>query len=422
MTSRERIIKAINHEETGDLPVDFGGTSATGIYAGTFYDLLGALGLPRRPPYIVDMMQLLAGMEDAERRALCTDVIPLHGPTTKVGTPATGEKPFPLSGGIAARVAETVRFTTSEKGCYLYPQGDLSASASMYMPAGGSYFHALERSPEPDYDRLTPRKDFEEFGKIWTDETAGHYEKRAKELYENTDYAIACTFGGAGFGDLAKVPGPTIKDPRGIRDVDDYLMAHLKTPEYIQEIYEMQSNAAVKNAEILRQAVGDRIQIVCCGGTDFGMQTGLYFSREVFNTLYKPYIKKVTDYIHHHTSWKTFFHSCGSIFEIMEDLIDAGVDIINPVQCSAANMDPEVLKEQFGKRIVFWGGGIDTQKTLPFGSGEAIEAEVEERIRIFSKGGGYVFSSIHNIIAGTPPENIVRMLEVVKKHRPHGAG
>jgi uroporphyrinogen-III decarboxylase len=418
MTSRERIIAAINHQETDKLPVDFGGTSATGIYAGTFFQLMQAMGLPPRTPYIVDMMQLLTDMNDQERAALCTDVVPLHGPSTKVGTEARGKKIFHLSNNIDAYIAETVQFTTDEKGgCYLYPQGDTSVPASMYMPKGGTYFDAVQRSPAPDYDNLTPREDFKEFGKPWTDETARHYERKAKELYETTEYAIASTFGGAGFGDLAKVPGPTVKAPKGIRNVTDYLMAHMAEPEYIHEIYSMQSDTAIKNAGILWQAVGDKVQIVCCGGTDFGMQTGLYFSKEIFRTLYKPYIKKVTDYIHQHTTWKTFFHSCGSIIDILDDMIEAGVDIINPVQCSAANMDPAALKEKFGKRIVFWGGGIDTQKTLPFGSAEQIAAEVEERIRIFSKGGGFVFSSIHNIIAGTPPENIIKMLEIVRKHR-----
>jgi hypothetical protein len=418
MTSRERIIAAINHQEPDILPVDFGGTSATGIYAGTFYELLKVLGLPQRRPYIVDMMQLLTDMNDEERHALYTDVVPLHGPSTKVGTKAIGKKPFHLAKGIEALVAETVQFSHNEKGdCFLYPQGDTEARASMFMPAGGTYFHAIERSPEPDYDNLNPREDFKEFENVWTDETARHFENRAKELYENTEYAIVSVFGGAGFGDLAKVPGPTVKEPKGIRTVEDYLTAHMLYPEYIQEIYAMQCEAAIKNVEILRQAVGDRIQVIHAGGTDFGMQTGLYFSKKVFQMLYKPYIKKINDYIHQHTGWKTFYHSCGSIIEILDDLIEAGVDIINPVQCSAANMDPAILKEKFGARIVFWGGGIDTQKTLPFGTPDEIAAEVEERIRIFSKGGGYVFSSIHNIIAGTSPENIVKMLEVVKKHR-----
>jgi uroporphyrinogen-III decarboxylase len=418
MTSRERIIAAINHQEPDMLPVDFGGTSATGIYAGTFYELLRVLGLPRRQPYIVDMMQLLTDMNDEERRALCTDVVPLHGPSTKVGTKAIGKKPFRLSKGIEVLVAETVQFSYNEKGdCFLYPQGDTTSQASMFMPAGGTYFHAMERSPEPDYDNLNPREDFKEFGNIWTDETARHFEERAKELYENTEYAIVSVFGGAGFGDLAKVPGPTVKEPKGIRTVEDYLTAHMLYPEYIHEIYDMQCEAAVKNAGILHQAVGERIQVIHAGGTDFGMQTGLYFSKEVFQNLYKPYIKKINDYIHQHTGWKTFYHSCGSIIEILDDLIEAGVDIINPVQCSAANMDPATLKEKFGKKIVFWGGGIDTQKTLPFGTPDEIVAEVEERIRILSKSGGYVFSSIHNIIAGTPPENIIKMLEVVKKYR-----
>ncbi|MGE5614897.1 MAG: uroporphyrinogen decarboxylase family protein [Bacillota bacterium] len=418
MTSRERIIKAINHIETDELPVDFGATSATGINVSTIYRLYPLLGLRERRPVVSDAMQLLARLEDDVREALLTDVIPLPSPKTKVGTRANNNyKDFYLPDGTPALIDETIEYDIDEKGnYYLYPKGDKSFPPSMMMPSNGGFFDTIERC-ELDEDSITPREDFYEFGSVWDDDTAKHYETEADFLYKETDYAIACAFSQGGFGDLAKVPGPTVGYPKGIRTVESFLAAHILRPDYIHEVFQMQCETALKNLEILKQAVGDEIQVICMGGTDFGTQTGLYFPPEIYRNLYKPYIKALNDYVHKNTNWKTFWHSCGAISELLEDFIESGVDIVNPVQCSAKGMDPKYLKDTFGSRIVFWGGGIDTQQTLPFGTQDDVRKQVRERIEIFKKGGGFVFSSIHNIVPGTPPENIVAMLETIQKYR-----
>jgi uroporphyrinogen-III decarboxylase len=135
----------------------------------------------------------------------------------------------------------------------------------------------------------------------------------------------------------------------------------------------------------------------------------------MYRTLYKPYHRLLNDWVHAHTTWKTHFHCCGSIVRLLDDLVDAGVDVLNPVQVSAAGMDAETLKARYGEKLVFWGGGVDTQKTLPFGAPEEVRAQVRERIRIFSRGGGYVFNTIHNILAKTPVANILAMLEGVEE-------
>ena len=121
--------------------------------------------------------------------------------------------------------------------------------------------------------------------------------------------------------------------------------------------------------------------------------------------------------MHEHTTWKTFIHSCGSVVALLEDFIDAGFDILNPVQCSAAGMDPAGLKDRFGDRVTFWGGGVDTQRTLPFGTPEEVRDEVRERLRIFGRGGGYVFNPIHNVQARTPPENLKALYDAVAAFR-----
>jgi uroporphyrinogen-III decarboxylase len=137
----------------------------------------------------------------------------------------------------------------------------------------------------------------------------------------------------------------------------------------------------------------------------------------MYRELYKPFHQKVNDWIHANTNWKTFFHSCGSVAAFIEDFIDAGVDILNPVQCSAEAMDPVALKEEYGHRIVFWGGGVDTQRTLPFGTPDEVREEVRKRVGTFASGGGYVFAAVHNIQHGTPLENMLAMFQTLREFR-----
>ena len=217
-------------------------------------------------------------------------------------------------------------------------------------------------------------------------------------------------------GDSAMVPGPHVLAPKGIRKFDDWLMAHMLYPEYIQEVFEIQTQTMLKNLEIYRQAVGNRIEIVWISGTDFGTQNGAFFRPEVFRELYKPYYKRINDWVHENTPWKTFYHCCGSIVNYLDDFVDMGVDILNPVQLSAKGMDTHMLKEKYGDKLVFWGGGVDTQQTLPFGTPEQVRQQVKERLEILSRNGGYVFAPIHNVVAKTPAENLVAMYEAVKEY------
>ena len=181
------------------------------------------------------------------------------------------------------------------------------------------------------------------------------------------------------------------------------------------ELFEYQLSYALKNLEMYKQAVEDRIQVIWVGGTDFGTQSGLFTSVENFRLMYKPFLKRVNDWIHENTNWKTFFHTCGAIVPLLDDLNEAGIDILNPVQCSAAGMDPKMLKERYGDKFVFWGAGVDTQKVLPFGTPEQVKEQVKERLEVFSKGGGFVFNTIHNIVGKTPVENVVAMYEAFRE-------
>ena len=152
-------------------------------------------------------------------------------------------------------------------------------------------------------------------------------------------------------------------------------------------------------------------------GTDFGMQTGSFISPKTYRDLYQPFQKQLNDWVHKNTGWKCFIHSCGSIINLMPDLIEAGFDIFNPVQTSAAGMDPQTLKDRFGDQVTFWGGGVDTQQILPFGTPEEVRTQVSERMQTFGAGGGFVFNPSHNVQAGVPVENLLAMYQAVEDFR-----
>jgi uroporphyrinogen-III decarboxylase len=187
--------------------------------------------------------------------------------------------------------------------------------------------------------------------------------------------------------------------------------------DYIYDVFEKQCEIALKNLEQIYDSVGDKVTAVFITGTDFGTQNGLFISKESYRDLYKPFHLEVNNWVHKNTKWKTFLHSCGGVFELIDDFIDAGFDIMNPVQCSAAQMDPKELKNKFGERITFWGGGIDTQKILPFGTFLEVREQVKERMDIFGDGGGFVFNTIHNIQAKTPVDNLVALYQAVQDYR-----
>jgi uroporphyrinogen-III decarboxylase len=155
------------------------------------------------------------------------------------------------------------------------------------------------------------------------------------------------------------------------------------------------------------------VVVVC--GTDFGTQESSFCSPATFDKLWLPHYRRMNDWIHSHTQWKTFKHSCGAVESFIPHFIAAGFDILNPVQCSARGMEPERLKERHGERITFWGGGVNTQKTLPFGTPAEVRDEVLGRCEIFSPGGGFIFNTIHNIQARTPMANVVAMVDAVRE-------
>jgi len=418
MTSRERILAAINHQQPDYPPLDLGGCGQTGINASSLYTLRKALKLPQHPIEICEPLQMLGNVEQDLLEKIGADVIPLWNPSNLLGLSTKITKPWNMPDGTPVLMPDNFEFDVSEKGDVLvFPCGDRNVPCSVHMPEGGSFFDIISRFPPIDEDNLTPIEDFKDNYTIKNEEDCKYWENKSKLLYDETDFAIMGVLGGMGLGDVAEILGPFIKNPRGIRDIEDWLMAHILYPEYVREIFKYQTEIALKNLEMYRQAVGDRIQVIWLSGTDFGTQCSTMQSREIFIDLYKPFYKRVNDWIHNNTSWKTFYHSCGAIEPLIGDFIEMGVDILNPVQCSAAGMDPKTLKKTYGGKIVFWGGGVDTQQTLPYGNPKDVRKQVLERLAIFSPGGGFVFATVHNIVAKIPPENIIALFDAVKEYR-----
>ncbi len=418
LTSRERVLRALNHQEPDRVPLDLGGSATTGMHVSSVYQLRQALHLdpPGTPVKVIEPYQMLGEIQPDLMDALGVDVVALGRPTTLFGFKNEGWKPWTFFDGTPVLVPAAFNTDPEPNGDILmYPEGDKTAPPSGRMPKDGFYFDTIIRQPPIDESRLNPEDNLEEFGPL-SDDDLDYFRREAERLYTETDKAILANIGSTGFGDIALVPAPWLKHPKGIRDVAEWYMSTVTRRDYVYRVFERQCEIALANLERFYSVVGDRVAALFVTGTDFGMQTGPFISPQTYRDLYKPFHKQLNDWIHQHTRWKCFIHSCGSVTALLPDFIEAGFDILNPVQTSAAEMDPRRLKQQFGDRITFWGGGIDTQKTLPFGTPEQVKAEVRERIRIFGPGGGFVFNTIHNVQARIPAANLVALYEAVREY------
>jgi len=415
MTSRERLAATLNHQSTDRLCVDFGAGFQTGMGAGAVHRLRQAiLGPSDYRVKVIEPYQMLGEIDDELQQALGLDVVGVHGSGTMFGFKCEDWKPFTMFDGTAVLVPGKFNLTPAEDGGWMiHPEGDTSVSPSAWMPRGAYFFDATNRQQPLDESRLNPEDNCEEM-EVIGDAEVRHFEARSRHCHENTQCGIYMTLPGTAFGDIALVPAPWMKNPKGIRGVSEWYMATVTHRDYVMKVFERQLECALQSIDKLSAAVGDRAQVVFVSGTDFGTQTSQFCSVQTYRELYRPFHKAVNDRIHQRTKWKTFIHSCGAVVPLIPEFIDAGFDVLNPVQCSAKGMDPRTLKREFGREIVFWGGGVDTQHTLPFGTPEQVYREVRERIDIFAEGGGFVFNSIHNVQSNVPTENLLAMFRAVK--------
>jgi hypothetical protein len=413
-SSRENFLKTINHKQPDKVVVDFGSTAVTGIHVLIVEKLRDYYGLEKKPVKVVEPYQMLGEMDQDLIEAMDIDVIGLFGAKNMFGVPNENWKVHKTLWGQEVLFPGSFNYTYNSNGDILmYPEGDISVPPSGMMPKTGYFFDALDRQKPIDDSNLRVEDNLEEFSKVteqellyWKDQVAG---------LENNSKAVVASLGGTALGDIALVPAINLKNPKGIRGVEEWYISTLIREDFVKEIYDRQTDIAIENLRLLHSVIGNKIDVVFTCGTDFGTQNSTFCSMETFDRVWLPYYKKVNDWIHLNTTWKTFKHSCGAVESLMSHFIESGFDIINPVQINASGMDPRKLKEKYGDSLVFWGGGVDTQGAFAFGTPAQVKEQVKAQCGILNKNGGFVFNTVHNIQANVPFENVVAMLDALKE-------
>jgi len=415
MNSREKIQRALNHQE-GEIPVDFGTTGVTGIHCKVIEGLRRFYGLEEKPVKVIEPYQMLGEVDDELQQIIGTDVIGVTGRNNMLGTTELEYHQQTTPWGQIVLISKDIDLTPDTSGnIYVYAQGDRSYPPSAVLPSGCYFINAIERKLTVDEASLRVEDNLEEFGLI-EDVDLEHFVTQINEAASSGKGVIA-SFGGAALGDIAFIPGMSLKDPKGIRSVAEWYMSTIIRSDFIHRIFERQVDIAILNYRKLWERVGDKVDVVFTCGTDFGTQESQFCSSETYRNLWMPHYKRMNEWIHRHTTWKIFKHSCGSVTPLIPDIIESGFDILNPVQINAKNMDSQRLKNEFGLNLIFWGGGIDTQRILPYGTPEQIKEHVRHQCEIFGKGGGFVFNAVHNIQANTPIENVAAIFETLNELR-----
>lgn len=416
MASASRIdfTSTINHKQPGRVVVDFGSTPVTGIHAVVVEKLREYFGLEKKPVKIIEPYQMLGEIDDELIRKMNIDVIGLGGEKNMFSIPNNDWKVHKTFWGQEVLFPGEFNYTFNDNGdILLYPEGDTSVPPSAMMPKTGYFFDSIERQGPIDDSTLKVEDNLEEFGRV-TDNDIKWWKEQVKTI-EDSGKGVIANLGGTALGDIALVPAVGLKNPKGIRGVSEWYISTLIREEFVKEIFDRQTDIAVENLKDLYGVIGNKIDVVFICGADFGTQNSTFCSPETFERMWLPYYRKVNDWIHNNTGWKTFKHSCGAIEPLMNLFIESGFDIINPVQINASGMEPKELKKKYGSRITFWGGGVDTQGVFAFGTPEQVKEQVKRQCSILNENGGFVFNTVHNIQANVPFGNVIAMLEALKE-------
>lgn len=392
MNSRQRVLAAIHHQEPDRVPIDLNGTRQSGIAASTYHKLKQRLGL-HTPTRVYDIYQMLAEVERPILERFGADVVGLQRPIVAFGIRNENWKPWELFDGTPVEVPGGFQPEIEPSGDLLLRHPDGSPLAR--MPKGGYYFDRLDKYPgaaHADPEKLQVP--------LLSTEECDHLHAQAEAWHQNSDYALIAAMG----------PPYELFFGLGTGDFQAWMITLATEPEYVEALNGRLVDAWLENLRRFTAAVGDRVQILQFND-DLGTQEAPFLSLKMFRERIFPHYKRGLDWVHQNTAMKVFMHNDGAIFSFIPTLIEMGVDILNPVQTTAKGMDPVKLKQEFGDRITFWGGSCDCQGTLAFGTPEQVAREVEQSVRIFAPGGGYVLASVHNIQAGVPPENVIALFE-----------
>ncbi len=379
MNPRERVMRALNHREPDRVPIDLGATIVSSIVNKSYIELKRHLGMPLEKIKMLDYVQQLPYVDEALLERF----------------------------GVDFRLVQLPAATAP--GLSIFEEGDYYAfidrwGSKLHMPKeGGLYFDWVDFPvKEPSLLALDevqwPRPDPPELN--------AQLGEQARELYENTDYALV----GSGV-----IGGGIFEQPARIMGLEKFLMTLVSEPKFADRLMERITDIYIESCNSYLDYVGKYIQVFTYWD-DVNTQNGWMISPETYRSMVKPKERRLVEAIRKKTDAKIFFHGCGAVYDLIPDLIDIGFDIINPIQVAARGMDTKKLKQAYGRDIVFWGGGADTQHVLPFGTPAEVAAEAKRRIDDLAPGGGFVFAPIHNIQAFVPPENIVTMFDTALLH------
>lgn len=412
--SKKNFLKTLNHQQPDRIVVDFGSAPVTGIHVVVIEKLREHFGLEKKPVKVIEPYQMLGEVDSELIDLMKIDVLGISPEMNMFGVANKNWKVHRMPWGQEVLLPGEFNYTINENGDYLiHPGGDRAYPPSAMMPKTGYFFDALDRQKPIDDSTLKLEDNLEEFGFISQNDL--DYWKRGLGAIDHSAKGVLANFGGTGVGDIALVPAVNLKDPKGIRGVEEWYISTLTREDFIRDIFDRQTDIAVENLKKLKEIAGDKVDVAYICGADFGTQNSTFCSPETFRRVWLPYYKKMNDWIHQNTSWKTFKHSCGAVEPLIELFIEAGFDILNPVQINAEGMDPVMLKKKYGSRLVFWGGGVDTQGVFAFGTPQQVKDQVKRQCEILGKDGGFVFNTIHNTQANVPFANVLAMLEALEE-------
>jgi uroporphyrinogen decarboxylase len=379
MTSRERVLKALNHEEPDRVPIDLGGFQS-GIHKRAYEDLLEYLDLQEEIVYLDPVQQLAVPSEEIlERFNVDIRYICAHGTDTSDSKIELNERNGKLWHDLKDDFGVIWSMPDDQK---LYM--DIS-----HHPLQGSSLKDLADYPWPD------GKDSSRFSGL---------REQALKMRKETPYALSTGIGGVVYETGWYLIG-----------LENWLMKTIQEPDYCAAVLDNVLQFWLDYYTGFMKEIGDIIDIVMVGD-DIAGQYGPLFSPDFYRKIVKPRHKKLVQHIKSLTDAKIWYHTCGGCTEYIPDLRDNGIDILNPVQIQAVGMDPTKLKKEFGDSMVFWGGAIDSQHILPFATPEEVKEEVRKNLEIFKPRGGYIFNNIHNIQVGVPPENIIALYEAAYEY------
>ncbi|MGQ1783956.1 MULTISPECIES: uroporphyrinogen decarboxylase family protein [unclassified Saccharicrinis] len=410
MTPRERVLSAINHKQPDKVPFDIGSNPSSGISAIAYSNLLHYLNKPDLHTRIYDVVQQLAQPDDEIIDLLGIDIIDV-GRTFNASD--SDWYPITMANGAIGYYPKWFKPALMPTGEYVAKdaQGEVIAK----MPQGATFFdqtiYPWQDGFPSDYSGLKPAMDkvlWSAFAHSPWDHASdpGFWDtlrKNALHLRATTDKALMIVVGCNLFewGSF-------------LRRMDNFLMDPYLYPAEVHGLLDALLESHMKTLEKVVAAVGDVVDIIRFGD-DLGMTSGPFMPKELYQEFYKPRHKQLNDYVKKHSEMKTFLHSCGSIYQLIPDLAEAGFDILNPVQTNCTDMQPERLKKEFGRDVTFWGGGADTTTVLNKATPDEVRKHSLERLEIFSKDGGFVFNAVHNIIPDVPPENVIAMVNAVRE-------